>query len=55
MLTRMVNGKTVVLSAEEEAAVRAEWAANEIIVAKPKKEDVIAEAETIIAKLKALQ
>ena len=26
MLTRKVNGREVVLSAEEEAAVRAEWA-----------------------------
>lgn len=28
MLTKMVNGKEVVCSAEEEAEIRAEWAAN---------------------------
>jgi hypothetical protein len=34
-LTRNVNGQTVVLSDEEEAAVRAEWAANPLPVAGP--------------------
>lgn len=32
-LTREVNGETVALSAAEEAAVRAEWAANEAALA----------------------
>ena len=29
MLTKKVNGETVILSSKEESAVRAEWAANE--------------------------
>ena len=45
MLTKMVDGVQVVMSAEEEAEIRAEWAAAE--AAKP--------AEAIKAQIKALE
>lgn len=35
MLTKMVNGLEVVMSDEEEAAIRAEWAANQAAPSAP--------------------
>lgn len=40
MLTKMVNGVSVVCSPEEEAAIRAEWDANAAMVQPPPKKPV---------------
>lgn len=40
MLTKLVKGKTVVMSAEEESAMRAEWAANDAKPPEPPKETI---------------
>lgn len=49
MLTKIVNGETVVLSPEEEAAVRAEWAANDPAIQPPDPADVIAAGLAIVS------
>ena len=36
MLTKMVDGKEVIMSAQEEADIRAEWAANALAAQQPK-------------------
>ena len=33
MLTKIVNGQEIECSAEEEAEIRAEWAANDVLIA----------------------
>lgn len=40
MLTKKVNGNLVIISEEEEAAIRAEWARNEAKPTEPPKETV---------------
>jgi len=57
MLTRMVDGKEVVLSEEEESAVRAEWAANEAkssVPQEPTKAELLAQIQALTAKVEAL-
>lgn len=55
MLTRLVDGVEVELTAEEEAAVRAEWAANASRVSQePSKADLLAQIQALTAKVEAL-
>lgn len=54
-LTKNVNGETVNLTAEEEAAVRAEWAANATDAARPKPPTLDQRLATLETRLAALE
>jgi phage shock protein A len=58
MLTQIVNGQTVEMTADEETAIRAFWAANDalaaaIVTATPTITDQIAQLEQQLDSLKA--
>lgn len=56
MLTKIVNGQEVECSAEEEAAIRAEWSNNDVLIAAQvaAKEAEVAAKESALSKLTAL-
>jgi hypothetical protein len=53
MLTKIVNGKQEICSAEEEAAIRAEWAANDPALKPPAKEVTLSDLQARVEKLEA--
>jgi len=56
MLNKIVNGQEIECSAEEEAEIRAEWAANDVLIAAQvaAKEAEVAAKESALSKLTAL-
>lgn len=54
MLTKIVDGKEVVMSAEEEAAIRADWAKSDLAAAIPKKTAAEMLVDQVINDSKAL-